>query len=149
MIVNENLYDGKNIIIKPQNKTHNFWRITIPNDLIDGEVYVFHAKVKQTDNGSGKCGFSIRKEGYPNTAWTSLPIDNFIYKFKYNSITQNSILVYSDIQERTNNVGAEFAMIKLEKGDQATPYIPSKNSLDPSKQAIFKAGGVFQEVYPL
>ena len=42
-----------------------------------------------------------------------------------------------------------FKYPKLEVGDQATPYIPNKDSLDPSKQAIFKTGGVFQEVYPL
>ena len=42
-----------------------------------------------------------------------------------------------------------FKYPKLEMGTEATQYIPNKNSLDPSKQAIFKAGGVFQEVYPL
>ena len=39
--------------------------------------------------------------------------------------------------------------LKIEEGDTSTPYIPSKNMLEPSKQAIFVAGGVFQEVYPL
>ena len=39
--------------------------------------------------------------------------------------------------------------LKIEEGDKKTPYIPSKNMLDPSKQAIFVAGGRFQEVYPL
>lgn len=39
--------------------------------------------------------------------------------------------------------------LKIEEGDTKTPYIPSKNMLEPSKQAIFVEGGVFQEVYPL
>lgn len=39
--------------------------------------------------------------------------------------------------------------LKIEEGDKVTQYIPSKHSLDPSKQAIFVSGGVFQEVYPL
>ena len=39
--------------------------------------------------------------------------------------------------------------LKIEEGDKKTPYIPSKNMLEPSKQAVFLAGGVFQEVYPL
>ena len=39
--------------------------------------------------------------------------------------------------------------LKIEEGDKKTPYIPSKNMLEPSKQAIFVAGGVFQEVYPV
>ena len=38
--------------------------------------------------------------------------------------------------------------LKIEEGDKVTQYIPSKHSLDPSKQAIFVSGGVFQEVYP-
>ena len=38
---------------------------------------------------------------------------------------------------------------KIEKNDTATPYISSRNMLEPCKQAIFLAGGVFQEVYPL
>lgn len=54
---------------------------------------------------------------------------------------------------RFNNVdlGKTFYLkeLKLEKGDKATAYIPNKNSLEPSKQAIFPIGGVFQEVYPL
>ena len=54
---------------------------------------------------------------------------------------------------RFNNVdlGKTFYLkeLKLEKGDKATPYIPNKHSLEPSKQAIFVAGGVFREVYPL
>ena len=39
--------------------------------------------------------------------------------------------------------------LKIEEGDKKTPYIPSKNMLEPSKQAVFVAGGVFQEVYPV
>lgn len=31
--------------------------------------------------------------------------------------------------------------LKIEEGDKKTPYIPSKNMLEPSKQAIFVAGG--------
>lgn len=33
---------------------------------------------------------------------------------------------------------------KIEKGDTSTPYIPSKNMLEPSKQAVFVAGGGIQ-----
>ena len=39
--------------------------------------------------------------------------------------------------------------LKIEEGDKKTPYIPSKNMLEPSKQAIFVAGGTFKEVYPI
>lgn len=39
--------------------------------------------------------------------------------------------------------------LKIEEGDKKTQYVPSKNMLEPSKQAVFVAGGVFKEVYPL
>ena len=44
---------------------------------------------------------------------------------------------------------AKETYFKIEEGDTSTPYIPSKNMLEPSKQAVFVAGGVFQEVYPI
>ena len=41
------------------------------------------------------------------------------------------------------NNGGDFKEVdlKIEEGDKKTPYIPSKNMLDPSEQAIFVAGG--------
>lgn len=38
---------------------------------------------------------------------------------------------------------------KLEVDDNPSLYSPSKTELEPSKQAIYLAGGVFQEVYPV
>ena len=41
-----------------------------------------------------------------------------------------------------NNGGdLKEADLKIEEGDKKTPYIPSKNMLEPSKQAVFVAGG--------
>ena len=38
--------------------------------------------------------------------------------------------------------------LKIEEGDTSTPYIPSKNMLESSKQAIFVAGGGFKDIFP-
>lgn len=38
--------------------------------------------------------------------------------------------------------------LKIEEGNKVTHYIPSKYALNPSKQAIFVSGGVFQDIYP-
>ena len=56
---------------------------------------------------------------------------------------------YMIIYLANNGGGIKEPNLKIEEGDKKTPYIPSKNMLEPSKQAIFKSGGVFQEVYPL
>ena len=49
------------------------------------------------------------------------------------------------------NNGGDFKEVdlKIEEGDKKTPYIPSKNMLEPSKQAVFVVRGTFKEVYPI
>ena len=49
------------------------------------------------------------------------------------------------------NIGGDVKEVdlKIEEGDTSTPYIPSKNMLESSKQAVFVAGGTFKEVYPI
>lgn len=147
--VNENLCEANNFTIEPENKSYNYRIIKLSNNLIDGEIYTFYAKVKQSNNGSGRCGFVIRKQGYSNEAWTTLPADNFIYKFRYSKERQEEILLYSDVQEKTNNVGAEFYNVSIVKGDQMTPYLPHKSKVKADNQAIFPIGGGYHEVYPL
>lgn len=48
---------------------------------------------------------------------------------------------YMIIYLANNGGGIKEPDLKIEEGDKKTPYIPSKNMLDPSKQAIFLAGG--------
>lgn len=75
------------------------------------------------------------------------------YKFKLETKRMVDSYKADHFFIRFNNVdlGKTFYLkeLKLEKGDKATAYIPNKNSLEPSKQAIFLSGGVFEEVYPL
>lgn len=139
--VKENLYEGHDIYVEPINKAYNSMGIKIPGNLVDGEQYTFYTKVKQSHNGSGKCGFVIRKLGYPNSVWAVLPSDNFVYKFIYNKETQNEILLYSDVQEKTNNVGAKFYNISIVKGDGMDIYLPHKSKIKAENQAIFLARG--------
>ena len=145
--VKENLCKVNNFVIKPENVAYNYRIIKLSNNLVDGEIYTFSAKVKQTNNGSGRCGFVIRKQGFSNSAWTTLPIENFVYKFKYDKEKQEEILIYSDVQEKTNNVGAEFYNVSIVKGDGMDIYLPYKSNVKPENQAIFPIGGVFKEVY--
>ena len=147
--VKENLCEVNKIVIEPENKTYNSRKINLPDSLIDGEYYTFSAKVNQSDNGSGRCGFAISKQGFPNSAWTTLPIENFVFKFKYDTERQADIYIYSDVQEKTNNIGAEFYNISIVKGDGMDIYVPNKNTLPEEKRGFLPPEGHYKEITPL
>ena len=69
--------------------------------------------------------------------------------FKHNkSYNFRNVMIGYDYVE-AGDMELSFKYPKLEIGEVATPYVLNKNDLEPSKQAIFVAGGGFQEVYPL
>lgn len=70
-------------------------------------------------------------------------------KYTFTADKDGYVVVYIDNNSENVDTKVEEPYFKIEEGEEATPYIPSKNMLEPSKQAIYKAGGVFQEVYPL
>lgn len=55
---------------------------------------------------------------------------------KNNAVNQVQVRLYHN-----EEVIFKFVKMKLEEGDKATPYIPHKDLIDPSKQAIFLSGG--------
>ena len=75
--------------------------------------------------------------------WQKVTLD-----FKLNDdFVTNEIMVGSQYKDNFT------ATIKIKQPkfevDKESIYIPNINDIEPSKQAIFLAGGVFQEVYPL
>ena len=152
MVINENLIltEDKPYYIKPEDNRYKYIKINLPTNLNENEMYTFSLDVSQI-NGSGELSMIIFNKDHSLTYKTIIGKNNSrnSFSFKYMQDKTEHILLYSDIAGKTQFVGATFRNIKLEKGDKATPYIPNKNIVDPSKQAIFKSGGVFQEVYPL
>ena len=84
------------------------------------------------------------------------------FKYKYNQspdpdFEYKAILVGADYRidesdesnESFEPIEISFKNPKLTEGIAANIYTPSVNDLEPSKQAVFVAGGVFQEVYPI
>ena len=149
MQVKENLCEVNKIVIEPENKAYNSRKIDIPDGLIDGEYYTFSAKVNQSDNGSGKCGLIIRKVGLPNSYRAILPIENFVFRFKYDKERQAEILIYSDVQEKTHNIGAEFYNISIVKGEAPDLYLPNINTLPKEKRGFLPPEGHYKEITPL
>ncbi|WP_105300903.1 hypothetical protein [Anaerococcus marasmi] len=76
--------------------------------------------------------------------------------YKFTLVTKNIPETYKTlswfIRFKEYDLGKTFYLTqsKLEVSNGNSFYIPSKTDLEPSKQAIYLAGGgVFQEVYPL
>ena len=147
--VKENLCVANKIVIIPADGAYNSRKINIPDGLIDGEIYTFSAKVNQSDNGSGRCGFVIRRNDFPTSVWTTLPIENFVYKFKYDKERQAEILIYSDVQDKTHNIGAEFYNISIVKGDGVDIYTPNINNLPKEKRGFLPPEGHYKEIQAL
>ena len=120
-------------------------------DLEDGKTYTVSFVMKQSEKGCGK--FNAGPISYPPSIlmdYTEYEIkDRSSFKFTCDKSKQMLIGVYTDLVSRKAGVGATIKYVKIEDEGGDLVYTPSMNSLEPSKQALFVAGGVFQEVYPL
>ena len=120
-------------------------------DLEDGKTYTVSFVMKQSEKGCGK--FNAGPLSYPprillnQTAYEIK--DRSSFKFTCDKSKQTSIAVYTDLVNRKAGVGATLKHVKIEEEGGDLVYTPSMSSLELSKQAVFVAGGVFQEVYPV
>ena len=157
MLINPNLLNTLEGITYNQERKNDNWRnvkIPIPNNLIDGETYTFSCKIDQSDNGTGYASIVIADKNLKDTGsykseHLKIGINDFKTTFTYNKSNNDLIMVYNDISGKTAYIDADFKDYKLEKGEESTLYNPNKDTLDPSNQAVFVAGGVFREVHPL
>lgn len=143
MIINENLSRQDKIILTERNVDARFASVFIDNlDLVDGETYTFSANLNLSKGETSSV--MLYDSDYKVLSGTSTfsikELSSFT--FTYNDGVTSRIACYAGIHGSTSGISAEYTNIKIEKGDKATAYIPNKNSLEPSKQAIFPIGGV-------
>lgn len=152
MVINENLISTEDnpYYIKPEDHRYKYKQINLPTNLNENDVYTFSVDVSQT-NGSGELSMIIFNKDHSLTYKTIIGKNNTrnSFSFEYMQDRTAHILLYSDIAGKTQFVGATFRNIKLEKGNKATPYIPNKNTLDPSKQALLPPEGDYKEIEPV
>lgn len=151
MIINENLSPINELNVEARNSRYNNRLISFDKLTVEeGKKYTLSFYGKQNDKGSGRYSLGFFRERQGN----SIFINNYACNQR-NSLTfvysseMNRIVFYSDIPDDTMGVSADFTMIKLEKGDQMTPYLPHKSKVKADNQAIFPIGGGYHEVYPL
>ena len=112
-------------------------------DLEDGKTYIVSFVMEQSEKGCGK--FNAGPLSHPPSSImdrTQYPIkDRSSFKFTCDKSTQASIAVYTDLISRKAGVGATLKYVKIEEEGGDLVFTPNINNLEPSKQAIFVAGG--------
>lgn len=70
MRINENLYQGKDVIIDAADDIYNSKTIKIPQNLEEGQEYTISFFVEQSLNGSGKLNVVVKDStNTSNIAW--------------------------------------------------------------------------------
>lgn len=112
-------------------------------NLVDGKTYTVSFVMKQSEKGCGK--FNAGPLSHPPRVLmdrTEYEIkDRSSFKFTCDKSKQTSIAVYTDLVNRKAGVGATLKYVKIEEEGGELVYTPYINDLEPSKQAIFLAGG--------
>ena len=151
MLINPNLYTGPSrFIIEPKNDKWNSYPMYLNEfNLKEGVSYILTLKSEQTNNGPGVIEYGFFEEG-SDRPWklNSLKQGNYEkIEFIYSS-KMYRIIFYPGLRGNSENIGADFYKIKLEK-EKKTLYIPNENSIETAKRQYFIGEGNFKEVYPI
>lgn len=142
MIVNENLSTKDKIILTAKDISARFESVIIDNlGLVDGETYTFSADLSLSE-GEEATIIIFNSDYTINHRSTKLSTKKrSSLTFVYNNESTSRIACYAGIHGSTNGISAEYTKIKIEKGDQMTPYLPHKSNVSAVDQAIFPIGG--------
>ncbi|WP_105300904.1 hypothetical protein [Anaerococcus marasmi] len=155
MLINPNLYEGdRKIIAEPKDMTMARY-IGDLTKLIAGETYTFSCKMKQIP-GEGReidnfvhivQGHNERYKSYG--AYQVKSIEDGFLTFTFTYIAEaNSILCYTALSSKTNNMGAEWSEIEIVEGENRNPiFVPSEKTLETAKRQYFIGGGVRSKRY--
>ena len=151
MIINENICNIEDIINPKRYSAANFVAIYIDQlNLTDGESYTISLDCEQT--GDKTDGFTFNLYNY-NLKKLINQVGVFNKRnhmtFKYEEGETYKVNLYTGIIGEYTESGANFYNIKLEEGDQMTPYLPHKSKVKSDNQAIFPIGGGYHEVLPI
>ena len=149
MIINENLYSGKDIYVPPNNVVYQFLPVKFEINFEVGKSYTISCEVSLSKGDS--CTLRIFNKDYSKNLFTKIWTagSRNSLTFKFDDSNEYVFAFYAGIAGKTNNIKAYYKKIKLEKGEEMTPYLPHKSKAKPENQAIFPIGGGYHEVFPI
>lgn len=150
MVINENLSMQDKIILTAKDVDARFASVFIDNlGLVDGENYTFSANLNLSEGETSSVILfdSNYKVQSGNSTFTTKKRSGFTFTYK-EGVTSR-LACYAGVHGSTKGISAEYTKIKIEKGDQMTPYLPHKSKVKPENQAVFPIGGGYQDIYPL
>lgn len=150
MVINENLSMQDKIILTAKEIASRFSSVLIDNlGLVDGEIYTFSSNLNLSEGEtSSVILFDSDYKIQSGTSTFTVQKRNS-FTFTYKEGVTSRIACYAGVHGSTSGISADYTKIKIEKGDQMTPYLPHKSTVKPDNQAIFPIGGGYHEIYPL
>ena len=151
MIVNDNLTKQSSIVLEAKDTTHHYGTVFLDSlNLVEGATYTFSANLDLSEGSEGKViVFNKTYTVYSQISMFSTKNRSGL-TFVYKGDSTHRISCYAGLTGSTNGISASYTEIKLEPGDQMTPYLPHKSNLESDNQAIYPiGGGYFKEVYPI
>lgn len=142
MIVNENLSGQNSIILDSKDSSFRFGAFFLSDlGLVEGETYTFSAELTLSEGEEGTV-ILFDSDYKVNSKSTRLSTkERTSFTFVYKEGMTNKIACYAGVHGSTSGITARYTHIKLEKGDQMTPYLPHKSNVKVENQAIFLGGG--------
>lgn len=149
MIVNENLSTKDKIILTAKDVDARFESVLIDNlGLVDGETYTFSSNLNLSEGETSSVMLydSNYKVLSGKSTFTAQERNDFTFTYK-EGVTSR-IACYAGVHGSTSGISADYTKIKIEKGDQMTPYLPHKDNLPTDKQPLLPPEGDYKEIQP-
>ena len=150
MIINQNLTMHDKIILSAKDVAARFEAVFIDNlGLVDGQTYTFSANVNLSEGETASTILfdSDYKIQSGTATFTTKERNSFTFTNK-EGVTSR-VVCYAGVSGSTNGISAEYTNIKLEKGEQMTPFLPHKDNLPEEKQPFLPPEGNYKEIQAL
>ena len=148
--VNENLTGQSSLVLSGKDLANRFGAVYL-NDLglIDGKTYTISANLSLSE-GEEATIIVFNSDYTVNHKSTRLSTKKrSSLTFVYSNESTSKIACYAGISGRTNGISAEYTNIKLEKGEQMTPYLPHKSKVKADNQPLLPPEGNYKEIQAL